>query len=109
MKKDITRFVSHEYRSLAFEHMLQDVSIKAGISPELVRQYSTVAMKEWEKDTGNDVLTLFTASSDNRSKEISKMLNHLRDHLRPIIFSQKKLDVAMKIAYDSLENMYHLY
>ncbi len=109
MNNDITRFVSHEYRNAEFEKMLQQISFKAGISTELVRKYSTNAFKEWEYDTGKDVLTLFTVSPGNRSREISKMLNNLRDHLRPIIFSQKKLDVAMEIASDSLETMYKLY
>lgn len=109
MTNDINRFVSHEYRSAEFEHMLQEISSAAAISPELVRKYTKTALEEWEHDSGHDVLTLFTSSPGTRSEEISKMLNHFRDHLRPIIFSQKKLDMVMKIASNSLETMYKLY
>lgn len=109
MKNDINRFVSHEYRTKEFEHMLQEISTKASISPELVRQYSTVAMKEWETQCGHDVLSLFTASPRNRHEEISKMIDHLRDHLRGIVFSKKKLDLISDIASKSLENMYNLF
>ena len=109
MGKDITRFISHEFRIVEFEKMLQAISTKTRVSPELVRQYSTTAMKEWENGSGRDVLRLFTVSPNTRRTEISRILDHLRDHLRPIIFSRKRLDLAMKIASESLENMYHLY
>ena len=109
MEGDVNRFVSHEYRNGEFEKMLQQISSEAAISPELVRKYTKTAMKEWEQESGNDVLTLFASSPNNRSHEISRMLDHFQDHLRPIVFSQKKLDRAMEIASESLETMYNLY
>ena len=89
--------------------MLQEISSQAAISPELVRKYTTQALKEWEDDTGEDVLRLFSTTPTKRSWEIQKMLDHFRDHLRPIVFSKKKLDRVMDIAADSFENMYRIY
>ena len=108
-KKTITRFVSHEFRFREFEQMLQDISAKARISPELVRKYTKKALTGWEKKTGKDVLTLFTTTPTQRRWEIDKMVADLRDHLRPIVFSRKKLDQVMEIATDSIENMYWIY
>jgi hypothetical protein len=89
--------------------MLQAISSKASISLALVRKYSQKAMKEWETENGTDVLTLFTTTPSKRSGEIEKMLDHLKDHLRPIVFSSKKLDCVMNIATESLEAMYRIY
>ena len=108
-RENVTRFVSHEYRNIEFEQMLQDISSKASISPVLVRKYSEKALKEWEKESGTDVLTLFTTTPSKRSGEIKKMLCNLKDHLRPIVFSSKKLDGVMDIATKSLEAMYRIY
>ena len=79
------------------------------MSPELIRKYSTKALNTWETDERRDVLTLFTATPDSRSREISKMLTHFRDSLRPIVFSEKRLDLAMEIASSSLEKMYQIF
>lgn len=109
MKNEITRFVSHEYRSDSFEKMIQEISAKASVSPELVRKCSETALTEWENVGGKDVLTLFTARPDYRSIEIDKMLDKLRDKLRPIIFSRKKLDRSIEIASKALETMYKIF
>ena len=108
-EKNVFRFISHEFRYREYEQMLQDMSAKASISPELVRKYTKKALTNWEKKSGQDVLTLFTTTPTQRRWEIDKMIADLRDHLRPIVFSQKKLDQVMEIATDSIENMYWIY
>ena len=105
----INRFVNHEFRYKEFERMLQSISAKTRTSPELIRKYTQRAMDEWEKDTGLNVLNLFVKTRAMRSREILKILDHFRDHLRPIVFSKRKLDEAINIAYTSLENMYHIF
>ena len=100
---------SHEIRRQEFEKMIRKIANKARMSPELIRKYSTAALTTWEIDEHRDVLTLFTATPDSRSLEISKMLDHFRDSLRPIVFSEKKLDLAMEIASTSLEKMYQIF
>ncbi|MHA1522245.1 MAG: hypothetical protein ACTSVZ_07335 [Promethearchaeota archaeon] len=108
MEKNITRFVSHEYRNPEFEQMLKLISAKGGISVELTRQFTTKALEKWQRDHKSDVLALFTAKPQTRHKEINSMLEYFRDSLRPVIFSKKRLDIAMEIAGNSLENMFHL-
>ncbi len=108
MEKNITRFVSHEYRNPEFEKMLEQISAKGGISVELTRQFTTKALEKWQIDRKSDVLALFTAKPQARQREISSMLEYFRDSLRPVIFSKKRLDIAMDIAANSLEAMYHL-
>ncbi len=109
MKNEITRFISHEYRSDSFEKMIQEISAKASVSTELIRKCSKRALTEWETRGGKDVLTLFTARPNDRAEEIEKMLNNLRDYLRPIIFSRKKLDRSIDIASKALDTMYKLF
>lgn len=112
--KNKTRFVNrltigHEVRRQEFEKMIHEIANKASMSPVLIRKYSTLALATWEKDEHRDVLTLFTATPDIRSREISKMLDNFRDSLRPIVFSEKKLDNAMRVASESLEKIYHIF
>ncbi len=109
MIDNITRFVSHEFRHKNFENMIEEISLRAAISPELIRQYSEKSLNDWEIKKGIDVLTLFTVRQEYRKKEISEMLKILRDYLRPIIFSRKKLDISLNIASQALESMYHIF
>jgi hypothetical protein len=107
----VNRLIGHELRRQEFEQMIRKIANKASMSPELIRKYSTKALKTWENvdPLHRDVLTLFTATPDSRSLEISKILDHFRDSLRPIVFSEKKLDLAMKIAAESFETMYNIF
>ncbi|MHA1777766.1 MAG: hypothetical protein DRO88_08175 [Promethearchaeia archaeon] len=108
MEDHVTRFVSHEYRNKEFEKMVKKISAEGGISVELTRKFTKEAMHEWEQQQHQDVLTLFTAQPQTLNFEISKMLENLRDKLRPVIISKKRIDRAVEIAANCLENMYHI-
>lgn len=103
----VNKFISHEYRMKEFNKMVELISVKGGISPRLVRKYTEQALIKYNKK--KDVLTLFTASPGQRLNEIKKIESIIRDSLRPIIFSEKKLNRTMNIIENSLEVMYRLY
>jgi len=104
---NVNKFISHEYRIKEFNKMVELISNKGGISPELARKYTEQALITYNKK--NDILTLFTASPNMRLNEIKKIESTIRDFLRPIIFSEKKLNRTMNIIENSLEAMYRLY
>lgn len=108
MEDHVTRFVAHEYRNKEFEEMVEKISNEGGISVELTRKFTKDAMHEWENQRHKDVLTLFTAQPQTLHVEIAKMLENLRDKLRPVIISKKRIDKAIEIAGSCLENMYHI-
>jgi hypothetical protein len=107
MEGSVNKFISHEYRLKEFNKMVELISVKGGISPKLARKYTEQALIKYNKK--NDVLTLFTASPRDRLNEIKKIESTIRDSLRPIIFSEKKLNRTMNIIESSLEAMYRLY
>ena len=107
MEGSVNKFISHEYRLKEFNKMVELISIKGRISPELARKYTEQALIKYNKK--NDVLTLFTASPNMRLNEIKKIEGTIRDSLRPIIFSEKKLNRTMNIIENALETMYRLY
>jgi len=92
---NVNKFISHEYRIKEFNKMVELISNKGGISPELARKYTEQALITYNKK--NDILTLFTASPNMRLNEIKKIESTIRDFLRPIIFSEKKLNRTMNI------------
>ena len=104
---NVNKFISHEYRIKEFNKMVELISVKGGISPGLARKYTEQALIKYNKK--NDILTLFTASPSQRLNEIKKIESTIRDFLRPIIFSEKKLNRTMNIIENSLETMYRLY
>ena len=107
MEGSVNKFISHEYRLKEFNKMVELISEKGRISPELARKYTEQALINYNKQ--NDILTLFTASPNMRLNEIKKIESTIRDFLRPIIFSEKKLNRTMNIIENSLETMYRLY
>ena len=107
MEGSVNKFISHEYRLKEFNKMVELISVKGRISPELARKYTEQALIKYNKK--NDILTLFTASPNMRLNEIKKIQSTIRDFLRPIIFSEKKLNRTMNIIENSLETMYRLY
>ena len=107
MKSSVNKFISHEYRLKEFNKMVELISIKGRISPELARKYTEQALINYNKK--KDILTLFTASPSMRLNEVKKIESIIRDSLRPIIFSEKKLNRTMNIIENSLEAMYRLY
>ena len=108
MVDNVTRFVSHEYRNKEFEQMVEKISAEGGISVELSRKFAKDALHSWEDRHHQDVLTLFTAKPQTLHHEISQMLEYLRDKLRPVILSKKRIEKAVEIAANCLENMYHI-
>ncbi|MHA1585402.1 MAG: hypothetical protein ACTSWL_09115 [Promethearchaeota archaeon] len=104
-----TRFVGHEFRAKEFDQMIHGISSKADISEVLVRKFTERALAKWEKEANKDLLSLFTAKKSERQEEINRMCDYLRDYLRPIVISYKKIDQSIEIAVDSLEKMYHLF
>ena len=109
MEEHITKFISHEYRRMEYEKMVEEISIVGGISTDLARKYTERALKQWETKKGTDILTLFTATPLSRHEEITAMTAIIRDYLRPIIFSSRKLDRSINTVSDGLERLYHLY
>ena len=103
---EVNRFFSNEFRSQEFEQMLDRITHTVAISPELVRKYAQKALHEWEQETGEDVLTLFTANTQKMDNEISKMSHILGKELQSIIPSKKQLQKIERIADDSLHEMY---
>ncbi|MHA1719794.1 MAG: hypothetical protein ACTSWX_15740 [Promethearchaeota archaeon] len=107
MEGSVNKFISHEYRLKEFNKMVENISVTGRISPELARKYTQQALINYNKK--KDILTLFTASPSTRLNEIKKIESNIRDFLRPIIFSEKKLNRTMEIIENSLETMYRLF
>ena len=87
--------------------MSHKIAVEAQISPEIVKNYSKIAIEQWEQNTGRSIAKLFTMQSADRSANIYNILDHLRNSLSPIIMSVKTLDKTMCIANVSMELIFN--